>query len=326
MSAAPNSATTAEEGARVLFRSLQRLKELPDHVEVLPGAFSGSVCGRRLSGKPSSTIGFERRHNAAFRIEDEDAFVQFMQEDIPLPPPRGGRAARHQCRFHGRLAGQRGMNGTKAPTTIGPQAYVGWRATSLGAITEAVEHRVILDLMGELAGRRFLDAGCGDGVLVCAAAARGAVATGVDPDPAMLAAARLRVGRCRARGDLPRGPGGAAAFSRFQLRRGRVGHRSLLRGRRRRRVARDGAGAAARRAPGARRARAMEFLGGAAPRARLARLDDLAKSTVSHAAANCVRSSSRRACRSRRYEAPSTTRRPICWRACWRHSIPGWAA
>ena len=50
--------------------------------------FSGSVCGRRLSGKSSSTIGFERRHNAAFRIEDEDAFVQFMQEDIPLPPPR----------------------------------------------------------------------------------------------------------------------------------------------------------------------------------------------------------------------------------------------
>ena len=52
------------------------------------GAFSGSVCGRRLSGKPASTIGFERRHNAAFRIEDEDAFVQFMLEDIPVPPPR----------------------------------------------------------------------------------------------------------------------------------------------------------------------------------------------------------------------------------------------
>ncbi len=81
-------ATTAEEGARVLFHSLQRLKALPDHVEVLPGAYSGSVCGRRLSGKPTSTIGFERRHNAAFRIEGEDAFVQFMLEDIPVPPPR----------------------------------------------------------------------------------------------------------------------------------------------------------------------------------------------------------------------------------------------
>jgi hydroxyacylglutathione hydrolase len=81
-------ATTADEGARVLFRSLQRLKALPDHVEVLPGAFSGSVCGRRLSGKPASTIGFERRYNAAFLIEDESTFVQFMREDVPVPPPR----------------------------------------------------------------------------------------------------------------------------------------------------------------------------------------------------------------------------------------------
>lgn len=81
-------AATAEEGARVLFRSLQQLKALPDYLEVLPGAFSGSVCGRRLSGKPISTIGFERRHNAAFRIEDEEEFLRVMLNDIPPPPPR----------------------------------------------------------------------------------------------------------------------------------------------------------------------------------------------------------------------------------------------
>ncbi len=81
-------ATSAEDGARVLFRSLRRLKSLPDHLEVLPGAFSGSVCGRRLSGKPSSTIGFERRHNAAFRIEDEAEFVRVMLAEIPPPPAR----------------------------------------------------------------------------------------------------------------------------------------------------------------------------------------------------------------------------------------------
>jgi hydroxyacylglutathione hydrolase len=87
-------ATVADEGARILFRSLQRLKALPDHVEVLPGAFSGSVCGRRLSGKPTSTIGFERRHNAAFRIDDEDAFVQFMLEDIPPAPAQAAELRR----------------------------------------------------------------------------------------------------------------------------------------------------------------------------------------------------------------------------------------
>jgi hypothetical protein len=55
---------------------MHRLKSLPDYVEVLPGAFSGSLCGRRLSGNPSSTIGFERRHNRAFAMDDEDEFVR----------------------------------------------------------------------------------------------------------------------------------------------------------------------------------------------------------------------------------------------------------
>lgn len=81
-------ATSAEEGARALFSSAARLRELPDHVEVLPGAFSGSVCGRGLSGKPWSTIGFERRHNRPFRITDESAFVELMLKDVPPRPPR----------------------------------------------------------------------------------------------------------------------------------------------------------------------------------------------------------------------------------------------
>lgn len=80
-------ASSAEEGARNLFASAQRLKSLPDHLEVLPGAFSGSVCGRKLSGKPSSTVGFERRFNTAFAIENEADFVAAMVADIPPPPP-----------------------------------------------------------------------------------------------------------------------------------------------------------------------------------------------------------------------------------------------
>lgn len=80
-------ATGAERGARDLFHSVRRLTTLPDHVEVLPGAYAGSVCGRRLSGKPWSTIGFERRHNEAFRIEDEAGFIRFMLAEIPPAPP-----------------------------------------------------------------------------------------------------------------------------------------------------------------------------------------------------------------------------------------------
>ena len=84
-------ASSAEDGARALFRSARSLKELPDYLEVLPGAFSGSVCGRSLSGKPASTIGFERKFNAAFRTEDEDAFVRHMLQSVPAPPPDAAR-------------------------------------------------------------------------------------------------------------------------------------------------------------------------------------------------------------------------------------------
>jgi len=84
-------ATSAADGARALFRSVQRLKALPDHLEILPGAYSGSVCGRSLSGKPTSTIGFEKRFNKAFRVGDEGEFVRAMIADVPPPPPQAAQ-------------------------------------------------------------------------------------------------------------------------------------------------------------------------------------------------------------------------------------------
>jgi hydroxyacylglutathione hydrolase len=84
-------ATSAEEGARSLFQSAEKLRKLPDHIGIFPGAFSGSVCGRGLSGNPSSTIGFERRHNRAFALENEDEFIKLMLEEIPVQPLNAAR-------------------------------------------------------------------------------------------------------------------------------------------------------------------------------------------------------------------------------------------
>jgi hydroxyacylglutathione hydrolase len=76
-----------EAMARTLYRSLtQRLLALPDHVALYPAHFSGSVCGRGLSGNPSSTVGFERRHNAALQHGSEDAFVAALLRDLPPAP------------------------------------------------------------------------------------------------------------------------------------------------------------------------------------------------------------------------------------------------
>ncbi|MFZ2158239.1 MAG: MBL fold metallo-hydrolase [Bradyrhizobium sp.] len=86
-------AVSAEQGAKDLFHSVARLKALPDYVEVLPGAYAGSVCGRRLSGKPWSTIGFERRYNEAFRIGEQAEFIRFMLAEIP-PAPQEAAALR----------------------------------------------------------------------------------------------------------------------------------------------------------------------------------------------------------------------------------------
>ena len=78
---------TVEEMARSLYRSLtDRLLTLPDHLVLYPSHYSGSVCGRGLSANPISTIGFERRHNAALRHDTEDAFVEALLRDIPPAP------------------------------------------------------------------------------------------------------------------------------------------------------------------------------------------------------------------------------------------------
>jgi hydroxyacylglutathione hydrolase len=73
--ARPDLAVEAADGARELYRSLARLLELPDGVEIHPGHVAGSLCGAGMSSKPSSTIGFERRFNRAFAHVDEDEFV-----------------------------------------------------------------------------------------------------------------------------------------------------------------------------------------------------------------------------------------------------------
>ncbi len=80
---------TVEEMARALYRSLtERLLTLPDHLLVYPAHYSGSVCGRGLSGHPASTLGFERRNNDALQFDSEAGFVDALVRDIPPVPER----------------------------------------------------------------------------------------------------------------------------------------------------------------------------------------------------------------------------------------------
>ncbi|HEX8996947.1 MAG TPA: MBL fold metallo-hydrolase [Ktedonobacterales bacterium] len=81
-----DEASAAASAAIDLYASLQRLLALPDDLEIYPAHFAGSACGRSMSGKPSSTIGFERRYNPALRQASKEQFVDFMLTDLPEPP------------------------------------------------------------------------------------------------------------------------------------------------------------------------------------------------------------------------------------------------
>lgn len=83
----PDLAGRETEMAGLLFDSLHaKLLALPDEVEIYPGHQAGSVCGAGLSGKPCSTIGFEKRFNLGLRIGNRDEFVRYLTSEIPPRP------------------------------------------------------------------------------------------------------------------------------------------------------------------------------------------------------------------------------------------------
>ncbi len=85
--ARPDLAVEAREGAEGLFHSLRRLVELGDGVEVYPGHVAGSLCGKAMSSKASTTIGFECRFNPALAYDDVGVFVaESAGISTPRPP------------------------------------------------------------------------------------------------------------------------------------------------------------------------------------------------------------------------------------------------
>ncbi len=77
-----------ERAAATLYQSLNsRVLTLPDSVEVYPAHGAGSSCGRAMSSKPGSTIGFERRFNPALQARTADEFVRALMTGLPPKPP-----------------------------------------------------------------------------------------------------------------------------------------------------------------------------------------------------------------------------------------------
>jgi len=82
----PDLAGREREMALQLHDTLHgKLLALPGELEIYPGHQAGSVCGAGLSGKPASTIGFEKRFNRMLSLSRE-GFIDALVADIPSQP------------------------------------------------------------------------------------------------------------------------------------------------------------------------------------------------------------------------------------------------
>ena len=76
-----------EEQIKNLYHSLYvKLSDYPDHLEVFPAHGEGSLCGRGMSAKKSSTLGYERRANPMLRFPSFDAFRTEVMAVFPVRP------------------------------------------------------------------------------------------------------------------------------------------------------------------------------------------------------------------------------------------------
>lgn len=74
------------ENAAQLYESIQKkLLSLPDTMEIYPAHYAGSSCGAGMSGKPMTTLAFERRWNKLLSLSKEQ-FVEQLGANIPPKP------------------------------------------------------------------------------------------------------------------------------------------------------------------------------------------------------------------------------------------------
>jgi glyoxylase-like metal-dependent hydrolase (beta-lactamase superfamily II) len=84
----------AAELASALFDNLHgKLMKLPDFCEVYPAHGAGSLCGRAMGAKRTSTIGYERKNNPALQIGGKPEFIKSLTTNMPAAPDHFARCS-----------------------------------------------------------------------------------------------------------------------------------------------------------------------------------------------------------------------------------------
>jgi hydroxyacylglutathione hydrolase len=138
--ARPDLAVEARDGAEGLFHSLHRLLELDDGVEVYPGHVAGSLCGKGMSSKGSTTIGFERRFNPALALATVEAFVaESAAVSAPRPPNLERIVELNRGPFLGAPPAVRRLDGAGDAPVLDVRAFAAFAAGHLpGAVNVPV--------------------------------------------------------------------------------------------------------------------------------------------------------------------------------------------
>jgi hydroxyacylglutathione hydrolase len=76
------------ELAHQLYESVfKRLGTLPDFTEVFPSHGAGSLCGKAIGSRRSSSLGYERRFNPSMRPMPESEWTDALMKGMPPAPP-----------------------------------------------------------------------------------------------------------------------------------------------------------------------------------------------------------------------------------------------
>ena len=78
---------TPQQLAAAMYHSIhKKLLTLPDDNEIYPAHGAGSLCGRNMSSKSSSTIGRQRQSNYALLARTSEEFIHLLTDNMAVAP------------------------------------------------------------------------------------------------------------------------------------------------------------------------------------------------------------------------------------------------
>jgi hydroxyacylglutathione hydrolase len=118
--------------AHQLYTSVfETLPAIPDFTEIFPAHGAGSLCGKAIGSRRSSTIGFERHFNAALKPATERQWTENLLNGMPLAPPYFRRMKKVNA---------------EGPKIIGPNLPGQQRMTARQVHEHLCDHCLILDI------------------------------------------------------------------------------------------------------------------------------------------------------------------------------------